>query len=125
MNRLSYATVLADRRETRYLRTGSGPTVVVLRPEGSNAGRDQLVTALADQFRVIVPEFPVSDGQTLGPSDSWRADDTDLVTWLRGFLDGLGIKEALILVSWQLSWLAAKLRREDPDRVQGIAILLD
>jgi hypothetical protein len=120
MNRTSQATVLADRIETRYLRAGCGPTVVVLRPTPlpADLALDPLVAALAGQFKIIVPEFP----STIAGKP---ADEAGTVSWICGVLDGLGVTQALVLVSWQLSWLAAALRCEDPDRVQGIAILLE
>src|SRR4051812_19608315 len=107
MTRLSYATVLADRTETRYLRTGAGPTVVVLRPVPlhPDAGADPLVTALAGQFKIIVPDFSAA-------IDERPLDRAATVTRIRGVLDGLGVNRALLLVSWDLSWLAAALQKE-------------
>lgn len=74
---------------TRYRRSGSGRPVIVLQPaDDAHADWPQLAELLSGHCRVIVPELP--------------AGLTDAATWLRDFLDALGIERAAVVVPEQL-----------------------
>jgi|SRR5882724_9039949 len=106
---VSTASLLADGIETRYLRTGAGPTVPLIHPGGT--AEDDLVLALARRFRVIVPDLP-EDGSHPAPPD-----------WLRGVFDGLGIAEAAIVTCPAQVEPVAAFARQEPDRVKGTVML--
>ena len=74
---------------TRYRRSGSGRPVVVLQPPNdADADWSRLAELLTGHCRVIIPELP--------------AGVTDAATWLRDFLDALGIERAAVVVPEQL-----------------------
>jgi pimeloyl-ACP methyl ester carboxylesterase len=100
------AEVRVGNLTTRYRRTGSGRPVVVLQPpHDADADSSLLAELLSEHCRVIVPELP--------------SGVTDAATWLRDFLDALGIERAAVVVPEQLGIAALALapdtgRREGP-----------
>jgi len=77
---------------TRYVRRGSGlPVVIIGTDEEPHAVWAALAAALVDGVRVIAPEAPVAPGE--------------FVTWLRGFVEGLGVSSAVVIVGG--AWCAA------------------
>jgi hypothetical protein len=119
--RYSVATVLADGIETRYVRTGVGPTVVLVRPLDDRRDRDleTLGFELAQRFRLIVPTVPAA----LNPPDT---SGRSTVRWLRGLLDGIGLADsAIVLVDRDMAHPALELARQEPDRLRGVVILDD
>ena len=71
---------------------------------------EAVALALADWFRVIVPELP------LGLSGLGAA------RWLGGVCEGLGIAEAAIVASPALRDAASRFAQDVPDRVRGVII---
>ncbi|HEY7683213.1 MAG TPA: hypothetical protein VH879_11265 [Gemmatimonadales bacterium] len=103
-DRVTTAVVMADGVATRYRRSGSGPTVVVL-------GAEPVVEPLARSYRVIVPEVPPHLSDTTAGG---RA------RWLSGVFDGLGIDVAVIVTAPVLAGAVALFAGGAPDRVKGV-----
>lgn len=109
------ATVTVGDTETGYLRAGCGQAVLLLAaPQtiGSSANGsgalDRLVDTLAPHCRVFVPDadpaLPFSD-------------------WLRGFMDGLGLVSASLVVDDDIGAHALDFVRTHPERVDRMAIV--
>src|ERR1700749_3991293 len=80
-----WAEVRSSDRVMRYRRSGAGSTLLLL---GADAGPSpistDLVAALGERFRVIVPDVPV---------------DANLTAWIAEFLEGLGTCQVAILAA--------------------------
>jgi hypothetical protein len=87
-----------------YSRTGSGRPVVVL----GLPSRSSLRPALAQHFRLVAPES--------GPSG-------DFATWLRCFLDGLGLSEVDLIGYEKLARPALDFALMEPDRIKRLVLL--
>ena len=115
MNRFSRATVLADGCQTRYLRTGTGPTVLFLVPVESDkaTAAETVVQSLSHRFRFIVPEVPgnVCNGTIATP------------VWIRGLLDGLGLQSVVLLADASLRSHAIDIGLADPERIRGVTLV--
>ena len=102
--------------ETRYLRAGCGPAVLLVVSASQTVGSsdnglgafDRLVDALAAHCRVFVPDadpaLPFSE-------------------WLRGFMDGLGLVSASLVADDAVGVHAFDFARTHPERVDRVAIL--
>ncbi len=94
----------------RYSRTGSGLPVVMLGsptdPEPLWAG---LHRAIAERFRLIVPDLPRCD--------------TDIAAWLTAFLEGLGSTDVRIVASSEFCMAALDLVLADLDRIARVVLV--
>jgi pimeloyl-ACP methyl ester carboxylesterase len=104
-NRTSTAVLTTKGLTTVYRRWGSGRTVLVL------GVSEAIPLALADSFRVIVPELP------LGLADLAAAQ------WLGDVCEGLGIGEAVIVAEAALRDAASQFAQDAPERVRGLVIV--
>ena len=107
LERIATAVVMADGLETRYLRCGAGQTVVLV------GGDRRLAITLATTCRVIAPQVPP------------RLPMNDLVTWLRGVFDGLGIAEASIVATPEFAELAHAFAAAESERVTGVEVSIE
>lgn len=89
------AVVQVGALETRYLRCGRGPSVVLLLADAPDPGA---VARLAADHRVIIPTPPVPP---LAPGDLER--------WLRGLIEGLGLEQPVLALAPGLARLAPRL----------------
>ena len=105
--------------------TGSGPAVVMLHGGGpgasgvSNYSRN--IYALAQQFRVIVPDMPGYGRSAKG------VDQHDpfgyLADMIRGLLDELGIATALVIGNSYGGAAALRLALDTPQRVDKLVLM--
>lgn len=110
------ATVTVGDMETGYLRAGSGPALLLVLPASQTIGSsttgggtfDRLVDALSPHCRVFVP-----DADSALP----------FATWLRGFMDGLGLDSASLLTDDGVGADALDFARTHPERVERIVIV--
>lgn len=113
------AVVDAGDVETEYVRAGRGRVVLYLRATAADPDDDELFAALAERFRVIVPQS-TSLGATVAPPD---AGDSAFTRWLHGFVEGLGILEASLVVEEPLGAEALRFAMARPTLVTRLVIL--
>ena len=122
---LAERTVLVAGKAVFLAETGSGPPGVMLHGGGpgasglSNYSRN--IDALAQQFRVIVPDMP-----GYGRSDK-GIDQSDpfgyLATMVRGLLDELGIDAAHVVGNSYGGAAALRLALDNTDRVDKLVLM--
>ena len=106
------AEVRVGEHVTRYVRRGSGPSVVLL-----SADRDpgpmwrSLVEWLGSNFRLTIPQAP--------------ADGIDPSEWLRGFIEGLGLSAFVLVAGPELRAAALDLTAADDFTVRKLILLPD
>ncbi len=120
---LARASVDAGAVTTYYARFGSGEPILLL---GSGGAGDSLgsflLAPLATRFRVIAPEPLVECGRvTLALPGS--AGAPAFSTWLRDFLDGLGVEQVSIVAEGQLAIPSLCFALSDPGRVERLVLL--
>ena len=86
------ASVSAGGVETEYLRAGCGEPLLLLLPPGRDIGSDQRLGSLAMQYRVTATSAPV---------------DVDVASWIRDFLEGVGVVPVRIVAVGEVAELAA------------------
>ena len=94
---------------TRYVRRGTGPSVVLV---GADANTNPvvlpLITKLAPNHRLIVPQTPVAD---------------DLAGWLRGFIEGLGLADISLIAGDLPAAAATELAATDDFTIGKLVVL--
>ena len=101
------ATVFAGGVETEYYRSGSGsPVLLLLMPPG-DPDRDRVINLLSLRARVIAPKVPAAVGFS---------------SWLRGFLDGIGVLPVHIVATEALSTPALLFAAADPSLVEQVTL---
>jgi hypothetical protein len=95
---------------TRYVRRGSGPSVVVV---GADVEANPLWTPLVEQLtaahRVVVPQAPPTG--------------TDVSAWLRGFIEGIGLSSIVLIAGSTASSAALDLATTDDFTVRRLILL--
>ena len=108
----SWAEVRAHDTVMRYLRTGAGRPVLVLRsPETPDPLGPALIETLRRSYRLIVPEPP--------------APDVDVSGWIAGFLEGLGTATVRILATDRFCIPALELALLESDQITRIVLISD
>jgi 4,5:9,10-diseco-3-hydroxy-5,9,17-trioxoandrosta-1(10),2-diene-4-oate hydrolase len=118
-------TVTVAGKPMFFVETGSGPTVVMLHGGGpgasgvSNYSRN--IDALAEQFRVIVPDMPGYGRSTKG------VDQLDpfgyLADMIRGLLDEIGVHTAHLVGNSYGGAAALRLALDTPQRVDKLVLM--
>ena len=104
------AQVRVADRVTRYVRRGSGHPVLLLREEiDASPLWPALLDALAAHYRVIVPEAP--DG------------DAGWMSWIRGFIDGVGCLPVTLIAAGQFCLPALELALLDTGRLARLVLV--
>jgi pimeloyl-ACP methyl ester carboxylesterase len=109
------ASVHAGGTTTHYLRAGTGDVVVLLGESFTDPDLDPVVSALASGHRVVIPELACLR----------RANGTPVVafsSWLRSFLDGLGVTQASIVARDGAALAALAFALTDADRVSRLVV---
>ena len=102
----TWAEVRAHHRVTRYRRSGAGRALLLL---GSNELWPELLDALHEAFRLIVPEVP--------PQGADAAD------WLADFMEGLGMPNVCVVASDELALPALELARRCADQFARVVVV--
>ena len=106
------AEVRVGEHVTRYVRRGSGPSVVLLGAEAeSNAMWRSLVEWLGSNYRITIPQAP--------------SDGADRSEWLRGFIEGLGLSAFILVASTEFRAAALDLATADDLTVHKLVLLPD
>jgi hypothetical protein len=94
--------------ETEYFRSGSGsPVLLLLMPPG-DPDRDRIMRVLSPRARVIAPRIPAA---------------VEFTSWLRDFLDGVGVVPVHIVATSALEVHARYFAASDPARVEQLSTL--
>ena len=102
------ATVLAGGVETEYHRCGSGSPVVLLLMDSGDPDRDRTMRVLSSRARVIAPRIPAA---------------VDFSSWLRDFLDGVGVEPVHIVATTAFEVPAREFAASDPTRIEQLSTL--
>jgi hypothetical protein len=106
------AEVRVGEHVTRYVRRGSGASVVLLGADSETSRLwESLVEWLGAHYRVIVPR-PPSDG-------------IDANEWLRGFIEGLGLSSVVVFAGAAFCDAALDLAAVDDFTVRKLVLLPD
>ncbi|WP_433673022.1 alpha/beta fold hydrolase [Nocardia sp. CA-136227] len=118
-------TVRVGEREIYFVEVGSGPALVLLHGGGAGASGmsnySRNVEALAQRFRVIVPDMP-----GYGRSSKWidHSDPFgDLAGAIGGLLDELGIASAHLVGNSYGGAAALRLAMERPEKVNRLILM--
>ena len=104
------AEVRVGEHVTRYVRRGSGPCVVLLGAQAeTNPVWAPLVESLASAYRLVIPQ-PPSDG-------------IDASTWLREFVEGLGLSSFVLIAGGSLTAAAVELAGADDLIVRKLVLI--
>jgi len=104
------AEVRVGEHVTRYVRRGSGPSVVLLGADAeANPLWAPLLESIAATHRVIIPQLP--------------PDGVDQSTWLREFIEGLGLSEVVLIAGSSLCEAALDLAAVDDFTVRKLILL--
>ena len=106
------AEVRVGEHVTRYVRRGSGPSVVLLGSEPeSSLMWTSLVEWLGSNYRITIPRAP--------------SDGTDASEWLRGFIEGLGLSAFVLFDGAEFRAAALDLASADDLTVHKLVLLPD
>ncbi|HUQ84183.1 MAG TPA: hypothetical protein VM076_23735 [Gemmatimonadaceae bacterium] len=97
---------------TRYVRRGTGPSVVLV---GADARVNPVWVALVERLetghRIVVPQPPPANA--------------DVATWLRGFIEGLGLSSVILIAGNGSSAAALEVATADDFLVRKLVIMPD
>ena len=118
---LTRALVDAGTISTSYIRAGVGAPLLLLDPlvpaDGSCV---PLLLPLAAHFRVLAPAVPAAFSATGRRSQAAHA--TAFSTWLRGFLDGLGLPPVSIVARDECALPSLSFCLTDAPRVERLVL---
>jgi pimeloyl-ACP methyl ester carboxylesterase len=105
------AEVRAHNQVIRYHRSGTGPVVLLLgADDGASPLWPELLRALTDGFRLIVPVLPAAD---------------TAAALLADFLEGLGVAGVSVIASSQYCIPALELALRDVDQIARVVLVPD
>ena len=104
------AEVRVGEHVTRYVRRGSGPAVVLVGADAkANPVWEPLVERLEVGHRIVVPQPPPAN--------------TDITAWLRGFIEGLGLSDVVLIAGNGTSDAALELANTDDFLVRKLVLM--
>ncbi len=105
-----YAEVRVGEHVTRYVRRGTGPSVVLVGADAkANPVVCPLIERLAPNHRLIVPQPP--------------STASDLTDWLRGFIEGIGLTQIVVVAGEPSADAAAELATLDDFTIRKLVLL--
>jgi hypothetical protein len=104
------AEVRVGEHVTRYVRRGTGPSVVVVGADAqASPVWSPLVEQLVESHRVVVPQQP--------------PDGADVGTWLRGFIEGIGLTAIVLIAGGAATAASVDLTASDDFTVRRLVLL--
>jgi len=114
-------TVTVNGTRIAYLDAGGGPPVILIHGFGGSMWQwEYQQSSLAPYYRVITPDLPGS-GLSDKPEIAYTPDE--MVAYLRGFLDALGIQKAVLVGNSMGAGLAIGIAVAHPDRVERLVLI--
>ena len=105
-----WAEVRAHDRVVRYLRSGSGPAVVLLRPASSISPIwPELLQRIADGTRLIVPEPP--------------ENEEEAEEWLSALFEGLGVRNLTVVATHGFCIAALERALLSPEQIARMIMI--
>ena len=118
---VTQATVMAGSVNTAYLSAGAGFPVICLHGGGAGAVTwYPSIGPLAQHFRVVTPDI-VGYGESDKPDASY--DRAYFASWLKQFLDALGITRAHIVGLSQGGAIALQFTLDNPEMVDKLVLI--
>ena len=123
--KLQQRTVKVGDREIFVSETGSGSPVIMLHGGGPGASGlsnySKNIDALAEQFRVIIPDMPGYGQSTKGldQSDAWG----DISGSMVGLMDAMNLDRASIVGNSLGGGVALRMAMDEPDRVNRLVLM--
>jgi hypothetical protein len=109
-NRGPCAEVRVGEHVTRYVRRGTGPSVVLLGADAeANPIWSPLVESLSTSHRLVVPQMPL--------------ECVDSSEWLRGFIEGIGLTSVVMIAGGALADAALELATADDFTVRKLVLV--
>ena len=113
-------TTMVGDVETFYLEAGRGPAAVLLHGLGAtNASMLPTIAELASDHRVLAPDLP-GFGDSGKPVRAY--DPAFYATWLRGFLDAVGVERAVVVGNSMGGRIALEVGLTAPERVDALVL---
>jgi hypothetical protein len=104
------AEVRVGEHVTRYVRRGTGPSVVVVGADAqASPVWSPLVEHLVESHRVVVPQQP--------------PEGADVGTWLRGFIEGIGLTAIVLIAGGAATAASVDLTASDDFTVRRLVLL--
>ena len=104
------AEVRVGEHAIRYVRSGSGPCVMLLgAADEANPLWAPLVDALAGGHRIVIPQPP--------------SENVDATAWLRYFIEGLGLSSSVLITGPTLASAALDLANADDIAVRKVVVI--
>jgi hypothetical protein len=104
------AEVRVGEHVTRYVRRGSGQSVVLVGADvEANALWAALIESLASGYRMILPQCPPRD--------------VDASIWLRGFIEGIGLTSCVLIAGGPATAAAVDLATSDSFTVRKLVVI--
>jgi hypothetical protein len=104
------AEVRVGEHVTRYVRRGTGPSVVVVGADAqASPVWSPLVEQLVESHRVVVPQQP--------------PEGADVGTWLRGFIEGIGFTAIVLIAGGAATAASLDLTASDDFTVRRLVLL--
>ena len=107
-------------RSIRYLKGGSGPTVITLHHSTGSIGWLPVHEALAANHTVLVPDMP-GYGQSERPE--WARDPRDLAIMLGMWMEGLGLTGVTLVGFGFGGFVAAEMATMDRSRLRALVLV--
>jgi len=104
----------------RYLRKGSGPSLVYLHDSLGNVGWLPLFEDLASDFDVVVPDLPGFGGSQC---PMWARNTRDVAILVAQLLARLDVDDVTLAGIGFGGWIAAEIATMDPRRVQRMVLI--
>jgi hypothetical protein len=109
-NRGPCAEVRVGEHVTRYVRRGTGPSVVLLGADAeANPIWSPLVESLSTSHRLVVPQMPL--------------ECVDSSEWLRGFIEGIGLTSVVMIAGGALADAALELATTDDFTIRKLVLV--
>jgi pimeloyl-ACP methyl ester carboxylesterase len=114
-------TVTVNGQRIAYLDIGGGPPVILIHGFGGSMWQwEYQQAALAPHYRVITLDLPGS-GLSDKPDIAYTPDE--MVAFINGFMDALGIKKAALVGNSVGGGLAVGMALTHPDRVDRLVLI--
>ncbi len=121
LQRQPVQTVTVNGHRIAYLDTGGGPPVILIHGFGGSMWQwEYQQAALAPHYRVITPDLPGS-GLSDKPDLAYTPDE--LLAFVRGFMDALGIQKAALVGNSMGAGLVIGMAVAHPERVDRLVLI--